>query len=374
MTTLFSKCQICGNKPPIFAKYLGICPECVKKYPTEAIELSRFTHGRNRAFWQLTPVVPDNKEGRQCHFCSNECFIGLGERGYCGIRENNDGHLRTIAGKNMALLHTYLDPIPTNCCSTHFCPGGTSTGYPHFSYEKGPEYGYYNFACFLYGCNFSCLGCQNDQHRDLKSAEKYTLEKFVTKIQSNPNISCICWFGGSPEPQLPWALRASKRASNAIQNRILRVCWEWNGAGNKKLVQNAVSLSLKTGGNAKFDLKYFSPVLSKVLSGVSNEQSFINFENCYHKFFQEREKDPVLTATTLLVPAYVDKTEVNAIAQFLAKLDKSIPYSLLVFHPDSFLMDLPITPKQQVKECYQAAKNQLDNVHIGNKHLLGWTI
>ncbi len=369
-----AKCQICGTKPPIFAKKLGICPDCVKKYPNEAVELSRSSHGENRSIWHLTPVVPNNEDGRQCHLCSNECFIGLGEKGYCGIRENIDGHFRPIAGKNKALLHTYLDPLPTNCCSTYFCPGGTSGGYPHFSYKNGPEYDYYNFACFLYGCNFSCLGCQNDQHRAIKSAEIYTFEKFVTKIQNNPKISCICWFGGSPEPQLPWALRASKKALDVAPDRIIRVCWEWNGAGNPKIVQNAVALSLKTGGNAKFDLKYFSSSLSQVLSGVSNEQSFVNFEKCFHKFYHERPKDPVLTATTLLVPGYVDEEEVKEIAKFLATLDKSIPYSLLVFHPDSFLMDLPVTPLPQVKECYKAAKNHLDNVHLGNKHLIGWAL
>jgi pyruvate formate lyase activating enzyme len=65
---------------------------------------------------------------------------------------------------------------------------------------------------------------------------------------------------------------------------------------------------------------------------------------------------------------------VSKIAQFLAELDKSIPYSLLVFHSDSFLMDLPVTPLQQVKECFRTAKEHLDNVHIGNRHLIGWAI
>ncbi len=368
------RCQICGKEPPILASSLRVCPECVKKHPEEAIEHSKLCHSKNREAWHLPPIVPVNKEGLQCHLCSNECSVGLGEKGYCGIRENIDGHFRPIAGKNTALLHTYLDPIPTNCCSTYFCPAGTSSGFPRFSNVKGPEYGYYNFACFLYGCNFSCLGCQNDQHRALMSAERYTFEKFVSKIHDNPKISCICWFGGSPEPQLSWALRASKRALEAASARILRVCWEWNGAGNPRIVQNAVALSLKTGGNAKFDLKYFSSSLSQVLSGVSNNQSFINFENCFQKFYHERKQNPVLTATTLLVPAYVDKGEVSKIAQFLAELDKSIPYSLLVFHPDSLLMDLPVTPLQQVKECFKAAKEHLDNVHIGNRHLLGWAI
>jgi pyruvate formate lyase activating enzyme len=179
----------------------------------------------------------------------------------------------------------------------------------------------------------------------------------------------VCWFGGSPEPQLTWALRASKKTIKAVGRKILRICWEWNGTGNHKIVKNAVKLSLETGGNAKFDLKCFNPTISKIFSGVSNQKAFGNFQRCFDLYYHQR-KDPVLTATTLLIPGYVNDVEVREIAKFIANLDENIPYSLLVFHPDSFLNDLPFTSKQQVNECYSIAKKYLKNVHIGNRHLL----
>jgi pyruvate formate lyase activating enzyme len=79
----------------------------------------------------------------------------------------------------------------------------------------------------------------------------------------------------------------------------------------------------------------------------------------------------VLTATTLLVPGYVDAYEVKAIAEFIADLDPSIPYSLLIFHPHFHMMDLPVTPIRQVIECYKAARRHLKRVHVGNLHLIG---
>jgi pyruvate formate lyase activating enzyme len=136
-----------------------------------------------------------------------------GESGYCGIRLNKQGSIRNRAGKG-GFLHTYLDPLPTNCCNTYFCPAGTEGHVPQYTYRDGPELGYYNLACFLYGCNFSCLGCQNDQHRNIKSAEHYSVEKFVERVNSTPRISCVCFFGGSPEPQLPFSIRAARRALN----------------------------------------------------------------------------------------------------------------------------------------------------------------
>lgn len=356
MTDLHSRCNICNRTPPFLSKFLGVCPTCIKKDPESAIFYAQDAHKKARNVWMLPPNVPRG-DGVECNICANKCVIPEGESGYCGLRTNQSGKIHNKAGKG-AFLHTYLDPLPTNCCNTYFCPGAQETGF-------------YNLASFFYGCNFSCLGCQNDQHRDIDSAEQYSIEKFVKKVHDNTRISCVCFFGGSPEPQLPFAIRAMNKVYKTLEESRsqLRTCWEWNGAGNEKLVSQAVKLSLDTGGNAKFDLKYHSEILSQVISGVSNHQSFKNFEMCYDKYYSHRS-DPVISATTLLIPGYVDVEEVEAIAKFISNLDKSIPYSLLVFRPDSFLSDLPNTPAKQVHACFEIAQQYLSHVHIGNKHLL----
>ena len=125
-----------------------------------------------------------------------------------------------------------------------------------------------------------------------------------------------------------------------------------------------------SGGIIKFDLKAYSEGLSISLSGMDNMRVYKNFEMLYHLYYNERREVPLLLATTLLVPGYVDSYEVENIARFLAELDRDIPYSLLVFHPDHHMMDMPITPKKQVLEAYNTAKKYLNNVHIGNMHLL----
>jgi pyruvate formate lyase activating enzyme len=155
------------------------------------------------------------------------------------------------------------------------------------------------------------------------------------------------------------------------ENRVLRICFEWNGAGNRLLVDRAAELALRSGGNIKFDLKCGSETVSKALSGVSNRRSFENFEMLFKKYGNERPNMPLLTATTLLVPGYVDTVEVEKIARFLADLDEDIPYSLLVFHPDFMMSDLSITPPRQVEECYRAAKKHLTRVNVGNLASLG---
>jgi pyruvate formate lyase activating enzyme len=89
------------------------------------------------------------------------------------------------------------------------------------------------------------------------------------------------------------------------------------------------------------------------------------------EIYPVRKQLPVLTATTLLVTGYIDSHEVEAIAEFIADLDPSIPYSLLIFHPAYLMQDLPVTPIEQVTECFKAAKRHLERVNVGNLHLLG---
>ena len=75
--------------------------------------------------------------------------------------------------------------------------------------------------------------------------------------------------------------------------------------------------------------------------------------------------------TTLLVPGYVDAVEVEKIAEFIADINDEIPYSLLVFHPDFMMRDLPVTPLKQTIDCYKVAKKHLKRVHVGNLHTYG---
>ena len=63
--------------------------------------------------------------------------------------------------------------------------------------------------------------------------------------------------------------------------------------------------------------------------------------------------------------------EVGRIASFIASLNPDIPYSLLAFHPQFFMSDLPTTSRLQAEECLEAAKGAgLGCVRIGNAHLL----
>jgi len=153
-------------------------------------------------------------------------------------------------------------------------------------------------------------------------------------------------------------------------HRILRICWETNGHMNSTYLDRAMHLSLQTGGNMKFDLKFSNEGLARGVCGISNAQSFRNFDRAGRKCFEARANVPVLTASTLLIPGYVDENEVGSIAEFISSIDERIPYSLLAFYPQYMMNDLPATSREQALLCRSAALKHLKQVRVGNEHLL----
>jgi pyruvate formate lyase activating enzyme len=360
-------CQLCGSKSVEISEILSVCGNCIRNDPTAALPYIRMAHKKARTPYGLPAEPPKTLGGIQCKFCANQCALDEGEVGYCGIRRNEHGHL-VGAGTTHGKLFAYLDPHITNCCGTWFCPGGTGHGYPKYSYRAGPEHGYYNLAVFFYGCNFDCLFCQNASHKEIPD-RLISVEDFVKPIKNNEKISCICFFGGSPEPQITFAIKSSR---NALEHKkTLRICFEWNGCGSSSLVRKAAKLSLESGGNIKFDLKAATPSLSLALSGVDNAKAFENFKIIAKEFYDKRPDIPVLMASTLLVPDYVNAVEVEQIAQFIAEINPDIPYSLLAFYPHFEMKDLPPTSQAHASKCYQVAKKYLNRVHVGNLHILG---
>jgi len=319
--------------------------------------------------FDLPTKPPKDPQGVQCNFCVNECRITEDQRGYCGLRKNRGGKLYG-GGKDDGNLSWYYDHLPTNCVADWVCAGGSKSGYPKFSYSPGPEYGYKNLAVFYQACSFNCLFCQNWHFRkDVYSRRKTSAGQLADCVDEK--TSCICYFGGDPAPQIQHAIEASKIALNKNKGKILRICWETNGAMNPRYLEKMAELSLQSGGCIKFDVKAFDENLNIAMCGVTNKRTLENFERL-SEIAKTRPNPPFLVASTLLVPGYVDKDEVSKIANFIASLDKDIPYALLGFHPQFCMTDLPPTSKTHAEECKLAAESAgLHNVRIGNIHLLG---
>ncbi|MEO0116676.1 MAG: radical SAM protein [candidate division WOR-3 bacterium] len=355
------RCQICNKDSEEISKYLPFCFDCLKReFPKVKEKISQI-HVATRREFNLPEEIP--KEGIRCGQCGNNCSPGRGERGYCGLIKNEGGK---IIFPDFGLLDFYLDPLPTNCVADWVCPGGTGVGFPKYAYRNGPEYGYKNLAVFFRHCTFNCLFCQNWHFRK-PTSHFYQIEDILSVL--NDNISCICYFGGDPTPNIKFALKLSEKILSSV-NRIFRICWETNGSANRDYIKRMMELSLISGGILKIDLKAFSREISFALCGVSNENTIKNIEYCA-QFFNKREIPPPLVVSTLLVPGYIGEDEIGLMAKFLAGINKKIPWALLGFSPQFYLSDLPPTSRRQAERALAIAKEfGLENVRLGNIHLL----
>jgi pyruvate formate lyase activating enzyme len=139
---------------------------------------------------------------------------------------------------------------------------------------------------------------------------------------------------------------------------------------NPNFLGEMVDLSLTSGGCIKFDIKAWDDSLHIALCGVSNERTKRNFE-WVAQWIKKRPEPPLLIASTLLVPGYIDEKEIWGISRWIASLHPDIPYALLAFYPQFFFRDLPMTPKDLAIRCKEVAEGEgLRRVRIGNLHLL----
>src|SRR4030066_162307 len=181
-------CRICNATSAFIGRELGVCLPCIRENPRDALSVARDAHARSRAAFGLPERPPDDPEGVPCALCVNECRIPEHGFGYCGVRQNVGGGLGGV------------------------CPGGTGEGSPRFARCPGPEEGCTNLAVFFHACTFNCLYCQNWQYR-LKTSDPATSTPEGLAAHVDRWTTCICYFGGDPASQLPFALEAARAAT-----------------------------------------------------------------------------------------------------------------------------------------------------------------
>lgn len=345
-------CRLCGGSSGLVPAVLSHCADCIRDHRGDALPQILEKHAEIRREFNLPTAPPRTPGGAECPLCVNACRLGEGEVGLCGLRTAHEGRLVHLAGSaGSGLLNWYDDPLPTNCVAAWVCDG---------SRQRGNV----NLAVFYEGCSFNCVSCQNWHFRLSKPPGRVRARRLAD--QAHGRTFCVCYFGGDPTPQMLHALAASR----ILARRGVRVCWETNGSMHPRLLDQAVELSLRTGGCVKFDIKAWNENLHLALTGVTNRRTLGNLRRAAERI-PERRDPPLIVASTLLVPGYVDVKEVYGIASFIAQIDATIPYSLLGFHPHFCVPDLPRTSVRHAEEAEAAARGAgLTRVRVGNRHLL----
>lgn len=246
----------------------------------------------------------------ECLLCAQRCLIRPGGRGLCGVRQNTGGELYTLTYGR--LIHAHSDLIE-NKGLYHFLPGTKA------------------FSIATPGCNFSCEFCQNaDQSQLNKEADADTdiLEKIAglsdeatpeAVVTAAQQLGCRSLAYTYTEPTIffEFVLDTAKLAQEKGLKNILVTNGYLTTAARKLLAPVVDAISL--------DLKAFTKDFYKKYCGAELDPVLENIQGWHHA-------KKWLEVTTLIIPKVNNsEKELRRLTQFIAKLDRSIPWRIIRF-------------------------------------------
>jgi len=279
----------------------------------------------------------------QCLACNHYCRIKPNQVGVCSVRKNANGELKLLVENRPVAIN--IDPIEKK---------------PLFHFLPGTEI----FSFGTFGCNFRCLFCQNwdisQFPKGNKSFEEYLEqttevwppEKIVDYCVAN-KIPAIAYTYNEPAIFVEYCYETMVLAHQyQIKNVFVS-----NGYESRETIE-LVAPYLDA---INIDLKSMQEKFYQRICGACLEPVLKNIRTFY-------EKGVWVELTTLIIPNENDsEQELKQIAQFIAEIDKNIPWHISRFFPSYQMENYPMTPLDTLKRAYEIGqKSGLQFVYAGN--------
>ncbi len=277
------------------------------------------------------------KDKVHCFLCAHNCRIEDGKFGFCGVRKNEGGVLYSyIYGE---LIASNIDPIEKKPLY-HFLPGTLS----------------YSIAAI--GCNFHCGFCQNWQISQASAKDgasggvKMNPERVVKEAEKH-SCKSIAYTYTEPTIFFEYAYDTAKLAKEAGLYNVF--------VTNGYMTEEAIGMIAPYLDAANVDLKsfnndFYTRICKGRLEPVLNSIRFMKKNNIW------------VEITTLIIPGENDSDEeLSQIAEFIAGIDKDIPWHISRFHPDYKFLNTGATPLETLRKAEGIAKKAgLRYVYLGN--------
>ncbi|MCF7888077.1 MAG: AmmeMemoRadiSam system radical SAM enzyme [Candidatus Omnitrophica bacterium] len=273
-----------------------------------------------------------------CFLCNHHCKIKPGNFGLCNVRKNVEGQLKTLVYAEA--IAAGVDPIEKKPLY-HFLPGS------------------FSYSIATIGCNFKCDFCQNWQisQASKKDPDNFPGQKLepVAVVEKALENNCKSISYTYTEPTIFFEY--------AYDTAVL--------AKEKGLYNNFVT----NGYMTKQAIDKFAPYLDAANIDLKS------FHDSFYKETCQGSLQPVLDSikymkelgiwvevTTLIIPGQNDsEQELRQIAEFIASIDKSIPWHISRFHPDYKNRDNHPTPQTTLQKAYSLGKKAgLNYIYLGN--------
>lgn len=271
-----------------------------------------------------------------CDLCPRRCLLAEGEAGYCRVRLNAGGSLRTAVSRSTSGL--CVDPVEKKPLY-HFLPGSEVLSFG------------------TVGCNLGCLFCQNwrlSRSGDVSRLEAANPEAIVRAALAN-RCQSVAFTYNEPIIAAEFCLEVAQACREAGLKTIAVTAGYISGKAREAFFRgmDAANVDLK-GFSDAFYRQYCDARLGPVLETLE---------------YLAREGTTWLELTTLLIPEANDsQEELQGLAAWIAnRLGRDVPLHLSAFHPDHQLLDRPSTPLSTLQRARAIAQdNGLRHVYLGN--------
>jgi pyruvate formate lyase activating enzyme len=272
----------------------------------------------------------------QCVLCNQFCRIKPGDRGLCGVRENQDGRLMTLVYGN--LIAASVDPIEKKPFF-HFLPGSLA----------------YSIATM--GCNFRCLHCQNADISQLPRETGRIMGEYVPPAEvvaqaESSGCQSIAYTYTEPTMFFEYAYDVAVLArESGLKNVFVS-----NGYTGEEAARKIIPVLDATNIDLKGDDQFYRRICGARLEPVEKNIKLFWDSGVW------------VEATTLIIPGYNDSEEqLRGLAQFLASVSTDMPWHVSAFYPTYKLTEAPRTSAEALRKGVRIGHEAgLKYVYAGN--------
>lgn len=272
----------------------------------------------------------------RCDLCPRFCQLGDRERGFCGVRENQNGKYYTLVYGQVASLN--VDPIEKK---------------PFFHFLPGSE----AFSLATAGCNLSCKFCQNweiSQMRPEQVRNIYLPPESLVDSCLRYNCPVIAYTYTEPVIFFEYMYDSSLLARKKGLKNVVVTAGYINPEPLAELLRvvEAIKVDLKAF-NQNFYTEYVRGQLQPVLDTIKQ----IARSGCW------------LEIVYLVIPTLNDHPEeIREMCRWLKnEIGPDFPLHFSRFHPMYLLKNLPPTPVSTLERLREIALAEgLHYVYVGN--------
>ncbi|MCP5095975.1 MAG: AmmeMemoRadiSam system radical SAM enzyme [Chloroflexi bacterium] len=280
----------------------------------------------------------ESANGRiQCDLCPRYCKLKDGQRGFCFVRQANNGQMMlTSYGRASGFCIDPIEKKPLN----HFYPGS----------------GVLSFGTA--GCNLGCRFCQNwsiSKAQEMNGLSSWAYPAAVADAAYRHNAKSIAFTYNDPVIFAEYAIDCAKAAhERGIKAVAVTAGYITPEARTDFFAHiDAVNVDLKA-----FSEQFYHKLCFAHLAPVLDTLKWLRSETAVW-----------LEVTTLLIPGQNDSPdEIAQLCDWIAEnLGTAVPLHFSAFHPDFKMIDTPRTPHSTLSRArQQALAAGLQHVYTGN--------